>query len=516
MLTVKAGGEWILTLGDGTRIPAKVPGSVYADLIAAGRMDDPFWRDNEMTALALMDQDFEYSRAITLEKAFVTSRHQRLRCEGLDTVADVILNGILLGHCRNMHRTFEFDVSGIAREGENTLTVRLSSPTRFIKEKHAQRFVDGTSNAMAGFPQLRKAFCMFGWDWGPRLPDAGIWRDIYFFAAQTGWIDSVLITQRHMDGSVRLDFLPEYKAMSAEDAARATLAVTVTGPDGNAHVLESAAHGLEIREPQLWWPRGYGSQPLYTVEARLMLDGRVADTWTRRIGLRAMEVERRKDEWGESFAHRVNGVSIFAMGGDYIPEDNILSRMTPERTRLLLEDCAAANFNAIRVWGGGFYPDDFFYDACDELGLVVWEDFMIACAMIELDADMQENLEAEFADNIKRLRHHASLGLWCGNNEMEWQIDNNDWRYTPKQKSDYVRLYEHILPDMVRKHDPQRFYWPASPSSGGGFDNPNDPDRGDVHYWEVWHGLKPFSDYCRPQDGEYYAGLYPSMEKYRI
>ncbi len=183
------------------------------------------------------------------------------------------------------------------------------------------------------------------------------------------------------------------------------------------------------------------------------------------------------------------------MGADYIPEDNILGRVNAKRTRKLLEQCREANFNSIRVWGGGYYPDDYFYDICDELGLVVWQDFMFACAVYDLNDEFDLNVRAELADNIKRIRHHACLGLWCGNNEMEWFVDQMRWVGNLKQKADYIKMYEYIFPQVLKEHDPNAFYWPASPSSGGNFDVPNDPNRGDVHYWEVWHGNKPFSDY---------------------
>ena len=252
---------------------------------------------------------------------------------------------------------------------------------------------------------------------------------------------------------------------------------------------------VDILQPQLWWPNGLGGQPLYTVKTTLTENHMGIDTWERRIGLRTMTVVRRRDAWGESFCHSVNGLEFFAMGADYIPEDNLLSRVTPVRTRRLLEDAVLANHNVIRVWGGGYYPDDFFYDACDELGLVVWQDFMFACANYLLTPEFAADIRAEFIDNIRRLRHHASLGLWCGNNEMEMFQAQSAYDGTPRLRSDYIRMFEHILPEVLAAEDPDTFYWPASPSSGGGFDAPNDPDRGDTHYWEVWHGGKPFTDY---------------------
>jgi beta-mannosidase len=208
-----------------------------------------------------------------------------------------------------------------------------------------------------------------------------------------------------------------------------------------------------------------------------------------------MTVNTQKDEWGNAFAQEVNGIQMFAMGADYIPEDNVFSRITEERTRTLLEQCIAAHFNSIRVWGGGYYLDDFFYDICDELGLVIWHDFMFACAVYDLSLEFDTNIRAEITDNVKRIRHHASLGLWCGNNEMETFVKQGTWVTRPKDTADYIKMYEYVFPQILAEHDPATFYWPSSPSSGGSFDNPNDPNRGDVHYWDVWHGNKPFTDY---------------------
>lgn len=272
--------------------------------------------------------------------------------------------------------------------------------------------------------------------------------------------------------------------------------IMVYDPDGNIIAkAEGANPELAIENPKLWWPNGYGAQPLYTVKAELYYENECIDVWEKRIGLRTMTIHRQKDEYGESFAHQVNGVDIFAMGADYIPEDNILSRTNKERTRTLLEQCVAAHFNSIRIWGGGCYPEDYFYDLCDELGLVVWQDFMFACAVYHLTEEFEENICAEIVDNVRRLRHHASLGLWCGNNEMEQFVDEEQWGAKFTLKSDYVKMYEYLFPKILKKEDSQTFYWPASPSSGGGFDYPNDDTRGDVHYWDVWHGNKPFTEY---------------------
>jgi len=482
-------GTWTLEIPESAfgQVPASVPGSVYHDLLQNGLMEDPFYRDNEMKALALMDNDFVYSRSFTVSDELLNSDAVLLRCEGLDTIATVRINGEVVGLANNMHRIWEFDVKKDLHPGENTISIRFASPTKYIKEQYAKSVADGSSDAMVGFPHIRKAHCMFGWDWGPRLPDAGIWRDIMILGVDVARIRDVHVLQHHQENKVTL----EVNTHISQVTGTAPVSVTVTGSCGKTWTAEGEKAVIEIEEPRLWWPAGFGEQNLYTVSVKL---GDL-DAWERRIGLRTMTVTRKKDQWGESFSHCVNGVDVFAMGADYIPEDNLLPRVNPQRTRRLLEDAKLANMNCIRVWGGGYYPDDFFYDACDELGLLVWQDFMFACAVYNLTEEFEENITAEFIDNVRRLRHHPSLALWCGNNEMEDFVDKGEWVACHRQKADYIKMYEYIIPKVLKTEDPQAFYWPASPSSGGSFDNPQDPNRGDVHYWMVWHGLLPFTDY---------------------
>jgi len=521
-------GSWTLEfLGDspfkGERLNAAVPGSVYSALLDAGKMPDPYWRDNELDALKLMEYDFVFTRTFDIEDN--DAKEILLVCEGLDTLCYLELNGKKIGHANNMHRHWEFKITGDVKKSGNELKLTFFSPTRYIAERHSEIFVDGTGDAMRGFPQIRKTHCMFGWDWGPRLPDAGIWRDISIGYLSSGRLESVYVTQDHReDGSVELGFEIECSGECE------SVEISVTAPDGsvltsNAACISESSCGsiisykvetdsgsenmccclgepILIKDPELWWPNGYnpqplesGVQPLYKVRVVLKHGGRELDDWERRIGLRTMTIEREEDEWGESFAHSINGVQIFAMGADYIPEDNIFSRITTGQKRRLLEDCVAANFNAIRIWGGGYYPGNDFYDICDELGLIVWQDFMFCCAIYELTPEFEENIRAEMVDNVKRLRHHASLGLWCGNNELEQAHHDGWYEATLKQRADYIKMFEYIIPQVVGEYDPQTYYWPASASSGGSFDNPNDPNRGDVHYWDVWHGFKPFSEY---------------------
>lgn len=485
-------------------VEAKVPGTVYGALLTQKLIPDPYYRDNELRVLPLMDNDFSFTTEFTVDERMMSCDRLILRFDGLDTLADIYVNGEWIGSACNMHRVWEYDLLGtkIVREGKNQLKVLLHSPTKYIKQENKKVYTDGSHEAMEGFPHLRKAHCMFGWDWGPRIPDAGIFRDVCLLGIEKERLESIYITQIHEENKVTLDL-----DISLDGGARnqdGKVRISVTDPAGNriAETVRNSAEAegdgckIEIENPLLWWPRGYGEQPLYHVKVELLDSaGHELDLWERRIGLRTMTVNTEKDQWGCCFAHEVNGVKIFAMGADYIPEDCLLGRINKKRTRKLLEDAAWANHNCIRVWGGGYYPDDYFYDICDELGLVVWQDFMFACASYELDDNLEANIRQEIADNVKRIRHHACLGLWCGNNEMELQILEGVWNSSPKQKYDYIKIFEYIIPQVLKETDPNTFYWPSSPSSGGNYDNPADEDQGDTHYWDVWHGNKPITEY---------------------
>lgn len=496
---VNLGGAWRMREADSeTWHSAHVPGSVYADLMADGTMPDPFWRENELDAFERMKKDYVYQRAFTVTEAQLAHAHVELVCEGLDTLAHVSLNGREIAFADNMHITWVWDVKEQLHAGENTLEIRFDSPILYCAKKAEEAPGWESSDATPGFRHLRKAHCMFGWDWGPRLPDAGIWRPIFLRTWDAARLENALMLQAHHDGVVDVTIRPEIAGESAWSAE-------ITAPDGEVIIIPettAAEQVITIEHPQLWWPNGLGKQPLYRVTVRLA----TGDTRVWRIGLRTMTVSREKDEWGEEFCHVVNGMKVFAMGADYIPEDNILARVTPERTRRLLEDCKAANFNAIRVWGGGYYPDDAFYDICDELGLLVWQDLMYACAFYDLTPDFERSIRVETHQNVARLRHHASLALICGNNEMEMfmagansaLINHRTWEFVPTYPhhiTDYVKMFEYILPAIVKETAPRTYWWPASPSSGGNFDAPNDENRGDNHYWDVWHGEKPFTEY---------------------
>ncbi len=589
MTTINLKDRWTLTvLGENvynipeSPIETKVPSTVYGTLLEKNLMPDPFFRDNELDATKLMDNDFAYETEFSLSEADRKADRLFLRFEGIDTLADVYLNEKLLGSANNMNRVWEYDItSEVEDDTEDTvyrLRIVLHSPTRFIKEENEKCPVGASSDAMPGFPHIRKAACMYGWDWGPRLPDAGLFREVTIETVKTARIGQVYITQQHevtgktvhgnTVASVRLTADAEIEWMPEAANEKVKLVLLLTAPDGTTTISAESAPidsftgsapsmkltgltcdlrsnhvrvDLTVLEPQLWWPNGYGEQPLYQVEALLVpvadgaKDAEPLDTWCKRIGLRTMTVNTdlmAEEVWdshmadqtqdlddgdnvimthgdkkilitdkeakkipGRNFAYEINGLQIFAMGADYIPEDNILTRQTRERTDMLLASAQESHFNCIRIWGGGYFMDDFFYDVCDERGLLIWHDFMFACASYELNSAFESNVSAEIRQNIRRLRSHPSIGLWCGNNEMETQYEMLAWPQTKKQYYDYIHLYEYIIPKIVEEEDPATFYWPSSPSSGGNYENSNAENVGDVHYWGVWHGNEPFTAY---------------------
>lgn len=478
MKRIDLNGTWRMT-GNGYDCQGKIPGSVYSFLLDANLMEDPFYRDNEVKALELMEHSYAFSRSFDFEP---TGERVLLHCDGLDTLCTIWINGSQVAFTKNMHRRYEFDVTALLKNGKNEIVLRFDSAQAYLREQREalQMKVRGCGDALKGYPYLRKANCMFGWDWGPRLPDAGIWRDIYLLIENSARITDCHILQRHDGGRV---FITPMVKTSAPCAIK----VSLLAPDGKKAEL-SANEEYEVEDPQLWWPNGMGAQPLYTVTVEI--DG---DRCTKRIGLRTLRLVRERDEWGESFCHEVNGVKFFAMGADYIPEDNILSRITPERTRWLMEQAKNCHFNAMRVWGGGYYPDDFFFDICDELGIILFFDMMVACCFLPDTDEIRDEMEAEARDNLVRIRHHACLAVLCGNNEVE---ESGGYHLPePDMARNYAYIFEKMLPETVKELCPEIDYIPSSPSTCGHFIDPDNENYGDSHYWKVWHGNKPYAEY---------------------
>ncbi|MDR0886205.1 MAG: glycoside hydrolase family 2 protein [Clostridiales Family XIII bacterium] len=512
MRTVSLDGKWHMRdIASGKTYDANVPGSVISCLLEHEAIVDPYVGTNEYEVRDYLRNDFSYERSFDLDETLLNEDHIDLICEGIDTIADIYVNDILLVSVDNMFRTWKIPCETLLH-AHNVIRIDFHSAIEYMehivpapgKEIHYVPV-----GGMKGNQYVRKAHSMFGWDWGLQLPDMGIWRAIRLEAYSEVRVEQVRFTQIHETDHVELRtriFLEHFENHfeNPTDIDEYQVQVVITDPDNN--VVEDTIHQADalidsittIPNPQLWWPNGYGAQPLYKIQ--IVVSDRKRNRLSEqiyRIGLRTLTVSQDKDEWGEEFAFKVNGIKIFTRGSNYIPEDGIYPNITDERLQTLIDAAVRSNHNCLRIWGGGYYPSDKFYDLCDEAGLIIWQDLMYACNAYDLTPEFEASIVAETTDNVRRLRHHASLGLWCGNNEIEsaWDGWADFQGETPYIRADYIKQFEHVLPKALKAEDDQTFFWPSSPSSGGCIDDPSSEDRGDVHYWDVWHGQKPFTDY---------------------
>jgi beta-mannosidase len=471
-------------------------------LLALGRIPDPFVGDNEKRVQWVAEADWEYRLEFIADPELLVQSHIWLVCDGLDTLAAVSLNGHLLGQTNNMFRRYRWDVQALLQAGDNELFITFASPVKFAAARQAERPLPGVSQAIPGGPHLRKAPCQFGWDWGPQLPPIGIWKDIRLEGASSARLTDVHLRQSHSDGTVTISVAVSPEQWSDEALTGRLRVIAPDGEEWSGEAAVSAAQpgiiGLTIPKPQLWWPNGYGAQPLYEAAVSLWQGGTELDRRDYRLGLRTLELRQDEDQWGRSFEFVVNGVPIFAKGSNWIPADSFPTRLTAKSLEALIRAAAETHQNMLRVWGGGFYEDERFYDLCDRHGILVWQDFIFSCSIYPLDDPaFLENVRVEVAENVARLRHRAGLALWCGNNEMEqgwaeWGWDRPEFAGL---KAAYDRFFHHTLPEWCAAADPDTAYWPSSPSSDTPFASPNGQQQGDAHYWDVWHGRQPFTAY---------------------
>jgi beta-mannosidase len=506
-------GPWHFKATDEERwMDALVPGVVHSDLLRVGRLKDPHYRDQELDAQWVETKEWEYRRRFRVGRDFLRHDAIRLDCRGLDTIAEVYLNGRLVARTENMHRRYEFDVKRLLRPGENELRIVFRSILEWNRRRiEAEPRVlwcrDGELQdcRKGNVFFARKEASDFGWDWGLRLLSSGIWRPIRLAAYDTARITSLL---------VRTDLKDPRRAVldvSAEVArfrARPLELELVVSREGKtvasaraSVVGERASQALAIDAPRLWWPNGWGEHPLYDVTARLESAGQVVHTQKLRIGLRTVEIVREKDARGESFGIRVNGHLLFAKGANWVPADALPGRLGEDRYRRLLDACVRANMNMIRLWGGGLYEADVFYELCDENGLLIWHDFMFAVGPYVANEAYLESVQGEVADVVRRLRHHPSIALWCGNNESESNMGGGQsWvkKYATATWAEYDRIFHGTIPEMVRRNDPDRPYWPSSPH------HPLDRARekpdwetasGNAHSYDVWGDGLPLSTF---------------------
>ncbi len=518
-----SGGWEFRQAGTEKWLPAEVPGCVHTDLLNNKQIEDPFYRMNEKDLQWIDKKDWEYRVVFTPDNSLLKKKHNEIVFKGLDTYADIYLNDSLILKADNMFREWKSDISGLLKEGKNEIRIYFHSPIKIGLEKLEKNGYplpaanDYSEIGGMGDKRVsiftRKAPYHFGWDWGPRFVTSGIWRPVEL----QGWDEA-----RIEDLFIRQDFI-------TREQAEITALITVYSDKDMPAMLSISDNDLKqvlgtrevqlkkgsntydipvkISNPQLWWSNGLGEQKLYNFRGSLLMGNTLIDSRLVKTGLRDIKLIRKKDVdgQGESFYFQLNGVPVFMKGANYIPNDAFLPRVTPERYEDVVKRAVDANMNMLRIWGGGVYENDVFYDLCDKYGILLWHDFMFACSMYPGDNEFLENVRNEAIQNVVRLRNHPSIALWCGNNEIETAWRNWGWQklYNDEQKKEiwhaYDTLFHKLLPSVVNEYAPGMAYWWSSPTQGLNVTDYNRPNRellsGDVHMWSVWHGKQPFSLY---------------------
>lgn len=526
---------------------ATVPGTVQTDLMAAKLLPDPFYRDNEARVQWVGLADWQYETTFTVDKATLARDHVELVFDGLDTYADVYLNGQKLSSVDNMFRRWRVPAKSALHDGRNTLEVRLYSPIKrvlpwLLKQPYAlpgefdSAFGDEPKGKQTA-NYVRKAGYQYGWDWGPRIVTEGIWQPVHLDSWNALRADDFHIRQNYV-GSDAAQVAAEFD-VHADASKTLHVSVDAIGPDGQtaAHAeqdvvvdpgVNPVSVALRIAHPKRWYPAGYGAQDMYTFKTSVRDGGDEIYSVQRATGLRTVELRREKDAWGRSFAFVVNGIPVFAKGADMIPFDSFPPRASASQMERVLQSARDANMNAVRIWGGGYYMPDAFYEMTDRLGLMVWQDFMFGGAIPPSDTAFVENTRQEAIEQVKRLRDHPSIVLWCGNNEVQTGWDSWGDRVALKKAISpdereklvigMVNLFGNTLRNVVTQYDPAVPYWASSPSTdyeGAA----NVLDDGDYHYWNVWSGeAKPVTEYLNvtPRfQSEYGLQSFPEMRTIR-
>lgn len=509
-LGTAAGIPWTLTTAatelpepwsdlTGSTLPATVPGEVYADLLAADRIPDPFDGDNESKLAWIGRTDWSYRATFPFDRAAEEGgRRHELVADGLDTVAVVRLNGTELGRIANQHRGYRFDVTDLLRDGDNELVIDFEAPVPAAARLEAE-----LGERPRAYPHpynaIRKAASNYGWDWGPDLAGVGIWRSIGIESWTQVRIASVRPLALVTDGGGRTLEAHVGLAWTGGATGSARLAAEIAGHRVELTVepgQTSAVITVDVPDAELWWPAGYGDQTLHPVVITLGDHDQPRQRWHGRVGFRTVEVSTAPDRAGSEFVIIVNGVRVYAKGANWIPDDALFTRVTRESCRASIMDARDAGMNLIRVWGGGIYESEDFYDLCDELGLLVWQDFLFACGAYAEEEPLAGEVEAEAREAITRLSRHASLALWNGNNENIWGWVDWGWRSQLGDKTWGDGYYRELLPRLVAELDPRTPYSPGSPYSYADYHYPNDYRHGTTHIWDVWNRV----DYAHYRD----------------
>jgi len=487
-------------------MPATVPGDVHLDLLANKKIADPFVRDNEAKLQWIEKESWEYRLNFDVTPAQLVRANVDLVFDGLDAASQVYVNGEQVLTADNMFRIWRVPVKSHLHAGKNLLRVVFPSPIKAAEEAAASD-ASRLRSKTADKTYIRKAAYEYGWDWGPRFVTSGIWRPVRLEAWDKVRIADFAIRQRdvskdvaHVDAEVELEAAsagPARVSVEYTDHGKPVTVVETVSLHAGNNVIDVP---VEIRQPKLWYPAGYGDQPLYEFTAHVSTGGALpADERKTKAGLRSIVLHRVLDKWGRSFELVVNGIPVFAKGADVIPFDSFPNRVTTADYRRILESARDANMNMIRHWGGGYYETDEFYSICDELGIMVWQDFMFGNDWQPGTYAFKLNIEAEAEDQVRRLRNHPSIVVWCGNNETESAFS---WDPRPGLPADvrfliwqdYLTEFSGILPRVVARLDAETPYWPSSPSAD--YEPLTDTyQSGDAHIWDVWHGRVPFSTY---------------------
>lgn len=519
--------------------PATVPGVVHTDLLQNKIIEDPFFRLNERGLQWIDKEDWVYETCFTLAADMMRKENMELVFEGLDTYADVYLNDECILKANNMFRRWSIPVRQYIREENNILKVYFHSPVKIdVPKWDALPYQYPASNDQSENGGLfnkkisifaRKAGYHYGWDWGPRLVTSGIWRPVYIRAWSDLRINDVFIEQKEVGagraviaGHVELDADKDMDGVLVTITDEATGRVLGEWQADLKRGTNRVTVDFVLHKPKLWWSNGLGEPFLYRFRTDIIAGGELLDSKTERVGIRSLKVVHQPDKDGHTFYIELNGHPVFAKGANYIPLDNFLPRVTPENYKRTILDAAGVNMNMLRVWGGGIYENDVFYDLCDEHGIMIWQDFMFACSMYPAEGALLDNIHQEAVDNVKRLRNHACIALWCGNNECQdawlgwgWkrEIERQNKEYADKIWAQYRQQYHVTLPGVVREYAPGTFYWPSSPFAFEG--EMSGTTDGDRHYWSVWHGKAPISDYDSEKSrffSEYGFQSFPEFE----
>mgnify|MGYP000703191912 CR=1 FL=1 len=486
-------------------LSATVPGTVHTDLLENKLISDPFYGDNEKQLQWIENEDWEYKSNFKISKFEFAQSHIELQFDGLDTYAKVFVNDSLVLIADNMFRSWKVDVKKYVHTGKNKLLIVFESAVKRGKEEAKK-----LSYTLPGDEKVftRKAQYQYGWDWGPRFVTCGIWKNVKLVCWNDARILNVKFIQNLLNDSLaKLEFICE---IQSDVDANAYLDVALAEEDVSDQMtikiaLKKGVNAYSvpytIKGPQLWWCNGLGFPTLYGFKIHLSYDSRFLDEEDLEIGLRTIELIQDKDSIGKSFYFKLNGVPVFMKGANYIPPDNFLPRVKKEQYETIIENAVDANVNMLRVWGGGVYADDAFYEACDKSGILVWQDFMFACGMYPGDDHFIENVAEEIIGQVERLRNHPCIALWCGNNEVDEGWKNWGWqkqyKYSVEDSTTIAHnnfaLFDNFINDIVDMYDGRRPYWPSSPSIGWG--HKESLEQGDSHYWGVWWGMEPFEMY---------------------